>query len=139
MLRVVAAARVGAASPLVDPIYTAIEVHQKAFRGHIDAVHIEFTYEEAADGRWNMNAEQTRAFARLGDATHAAFLRMEEMGIALVTTKPTTLAGIGAVCRYLKSLLEDGTPGLCLENEFGDVESGISIFCDTIAAAVEGL
>jgi hypothetical protein len=53
--------------------------------------------------------------------------------------KPTSLAGIGAVCRYMKSLLEQGTPGLPLENEFGDVESGMGIFCDTIAAAIEGM
>jgi hypothetical protein len=140
MFRIVAASTPAAAGPPVDPIYAVIEAHQKAHRDHIDAVRVEFAFEEDTVCQRDMDAQQLGAFTLLQDATSAAGDRMEEMSISLVTTKPTSLAGIGAVCRYLKSLLlEESAPGLHLDAEFGDVESGMAIFCDTIAAAIEGM
>jgi hypothetical protein len=138
-LRMVAAPKSAADSPPVDPIYAAIEAHQKAHRGHVEAVRIEFAFEESTICERDMDAEQRRTLAGVQKATSAAFDRMEKTSIALVMTKPTTLAGIGAVCRYLKLVLEDGTPGFPLENKFGDVETGMAVFCDTIAAAVEAM
>jgi hypothetical protein len=135
--RIVAASTPAAAVPAVDPIYAAIQVHHQALRGHIDAVRVEFAYEENAGCRRDMNAEQLREHDVLGTVTAAAANQLEETSVGLVTVKPTTLAGIGAVCRYMKSLLGDGTPGLLVDNEFDDVEAGMGVFCDTIAAAIE--
>jgi hypothetical protein len=122
----------------IDPIYAIIEAHQNAYRDYSDGVDAENACEEAAGGQWNMDAEQQRMFARLKQVTGAAWTRMKALSSAMVTTKPTTLAGIGAVCRYMKSLLKEGTPGLPFEVELGDLEAGMGIFCDTIAAAIEG-
>ncbi len=139
LLRAIAALITAGASPSDDPIYGAIEAHQRAYRGHVEAVHIEYAYEENTVLVRDMDAEQLAEYDVLERATCKAFARMHDMSIALVTTKPTTVAGIGAVCRYMKSLLEEGTPGLPLENEFGDVETGMGVFCDTIAAAIESM
>jgi hypothetical protein len=47
ILRIVAASTPAAVGPPVDdPIYAAIEAHQKAFRSHIEAVRVEFAFEE---------------------------------------------------------------------------------------------
>jgi hypothetical protein len=139
LLRAVAVPTPASASPPVDPIYSVIEAHQKAHRGHIDAVRVEFGYEENIGCRHDMSAEQLREYDVLGTATAAAADQLEETSVALVTAKPTTLAGIGAVCRYMKSLLGDGTPGLLVDNELDDVEAGMGVFCDTIAAAIEAM
>jgi len=108
-LRVVASKTTAASLPPDDPIYAAIEAHQRAHRGHIDAVRVEFAFEENTVSERNMNAEQRGKFAILQNATAAAAHQLEKTSNALVTTKPTTVAGIDAVCRYTKSLLGDGS------------------------------
>ena len=87
-----------------------------------------------------MDAEQLRSFALVRKATCVASDRLKETSLALVTTKPTTIAGIGAVCRYVKSLLlEQGVAGLLLEEDTcDDTQPGMATFCDTIAVAIEG-
>ncbi len=88
-----------------------------------------------------MDAEQLRAFTFLQNETSAASNRLEETSTALMTTRPATLAGIGAVCRYMKFLLlEEGTAGLLWEEDSThDTEPGMAASCDTIAAAIEAM
>ncbi len=134
-LRAIAAPLPAGASPPDDPIYAVIAAHQSANRGHLEAVEAENAYEEAAGCRFNMNAEQARTFARLEEMTSATFDHLKGLSLTLVTTKPTTTAGIGAVCRYVKSLLfARGLAGLLLEDDHGT-----ATFCDTIAAAIEAM
>jgi hypothetical protein len=58
-----------------------------------------------------MTGEKLRQYQILEVATSAAFDDMDDVGCDLVNTKPTTLAGIVALCRYVEPLLnEDGTP-----------------------------
>jgi hypothetical protein len=127
------------AAPQIDPIYAAIAEHQNGHRDHRGAVEAECAFDSSTPREREMTAEQIHTWAILQKATSTAFDRLEKTSGALVKTKPTTLAGIGAVCRYMKSLLEKGTPGLPLEIEFQDIETGMAVFCDTIAAAIEGM
>jgi hypothetical protein len=63
-----------------------------------------------------------------------------ETSTALITTRPTTVGGIGALCRYMTSLLEKDTPGLWIGEEVDDpIEVSTATFCDTIAAAIEAM
>jgi hypothetical protein len=138
LLRAVAAPT-RAARPPEDPIYSVIEAHQKAKRDERDAVRLADAYEDNTVCKLNMNAQQTADHNELERAVSVAFDRLKEMSIALVTTKPTTIAGIGAACRYMKSLLlEEGTAGLLLREDCdNDSDPGMATFCDTIAAAIE--
>jgi hypothetical protein len=128
-----------AARPPDDPIYSVIEAHQKAHRGWRDAVRTEFAYEDDTVAKSLMDAQQLGSFAVLEKATSAASDRLSKTSLALVTTKPTTIAGIGAVCLYMKSqLLGEGKAGLLLEEDCdNDSDPGMATFCDTIAAAIE--
>jgi hypothetical protein len=138
LLRAVAAPT-RAARPPDDPIYSVIEAHQKAKRDERDAVRLADAYEDNTVCRPDMNSQQIAAHDGLEMAVSAAFDRLKKMSIALVTTKPTTVAGIGAVCRYMKSLLlEERTAGLLLREACdNDSDPGMATFCDTIAAAIE--
>jgi hypothetical protein len=141
ILRAVAVPARAGASPPIDPIYTAIEKHQKADRDLRDAVRIEDTYEDNTVAKCLMDARQLGSFAILEKSTSVALDRLSETSLALVTTKPTTIPGIGAVCRYVKArLLEEGTAGLILkEGAVDDTWPGMATFCDTIAAATEAM
>ncbi len=48
------------------------------------------------------NDEQTKQLAVLEDAVDEAWEPREEAVIDLVNTKPTTLAGVVALCRYIE-------------------------------------
>src|ERR1700675_1660133 len=76
-----------------DPIYDVIEQHRKAAREHIEALNIHCAFEECG-----MQGEKLQEYERLVALTDVAWVAMAEAGYALVNTKPTTLAGILAVC-----------------------------------------
>jgi hypothetical protein len=60
-----------------------------------------------------MNDERRTQLAVLEGAVDDAWDRLEDAGITLVNTDPTTLAGIVALCRYVEPLLnESGTVNL---------------------------
>src|ERR1700675_4031374 len=80
-----------------DPIYDVIEQHRKAAREHIEALNIHCAFEE-----WGMQGEKLQEYERLVALTDVAWVAMAEAGYALVNTKPTTLAGILAVCKYME-------------------------------------
>ena len=54
-----------------------------------------------------MNDQQKTQLAVLEPAVDDAWDRLEDVGINLVNTTPTTLAGILALCRYVEPLLNE--------------------------------
>jgi hypothetical protein len=82
-----------------DPIYAVIEAHRKAAREHIAALDIHCSFEECG-----MQGEKLQEYERLVALTDVAWVAMAEARYALVNTKPTTLAGILALCRYIEPL-----------------------------------
>jgi hypothetical protein len=67
---------------------------------------------------------------------------MEDASGELVNTKPTTLAGIAALCRYIGPLFEgDDSPDLPEYISYDDdtQETPAESLCQTISAAVEEL
>jgi hypothetical protein len=121
-----------------DPIYDVIEQHRKASAGHIEAVRVEFAFEEAHDIEGERKEEYDRLYAATGDAWDA----MDEAARNLVTTKPATLAGILALCRYIGPLFEgDDAPNLPEHIKYDDdtQEAPAEALCHTISAAIEEL
>jgi uncharacterized membrane protein YjfL (UPF0719 family) len=92
----------GAAERVADPIYDAIDKHRQAVVAH-DAV----TDVRAAFDDINMNDEQETQLEFLEAAVDDAWSRLEDAGINLVNTDPTTLAGIMTLCRYVEPLLNE--------------------------------
>ena len=99
-----AGARPADAAPAIDPIYEVIEAHRKAC---ID-------YHEAVDIHMD-----------------AAYDRLDDAGCDLINTKPTTLAGILALCRYITPLFE--------EEDSPDLPTYILYDDDTTATPAEAL
>ena len=85
-----------------DPRETAIDKHRQVVTAH-DAV----TDVRAAFADVNMNDQQKTQLAVLEPAVDDAWDRLEDVGINLVNTTPTTLAGILALCRYVEPLLNE--------------------------------
>jgi hypothetical protein len=121
-----------------DPIYAVIEAHRKATREHIEAVRIQFAYEEEG----GIKGERRQEYNRLVALTNAANDAMDEAGCSLVNTGPTTLAGILALCRYIKPLFgETDQPGLPENIEYDDGTSAYipEEFAYVIGRAIEEL
>jgi hypothetical protein len=140
LLTIAAAASIAGVSPAIasalpdDPIYAAIERHRAACEAHREAVRVEFAFEEVG-----MTGEKLRQYQILQVATSAAFDDMDDVGCDLVNTKPTTLAGIVALCRYVEPLLnEEGTPQMPeIVAWEDDTESSVAgALANVIAAAV---
>jgi hypothetical protein len=92
-----------------DPIYAVIEQHRKAAAEHLEALRVQFAYEEHG----GIKGERLEEYQRLDGETDEAYRRMEDASGELVNTKPTTLAGIVALCRYIGPLFEgDDSPDL---------------------------
>jgi len=93
---------VSATAPAVEPIYAAIDAHRQAVAAH-DAV----TDVRAAFNDVNMNDEQKAQLAVLEAAGADAWDQLDDAGCDLVNSKPTTLAGVAALCRYVEPLLNE--------------------------------
>jgi hypothetical protein len=90
----------------------------------------------------NMNDEQKKQLAVLEDAADATYNHMEDAGVDLVNTKPATLAGILALCRYVEPLLnERDTINLpeviCWDDDTESSAAGA--LANVIAAAIDAL
>jgi hypothetical protein len=97
-----------AASPAVDPIHAVIERHRKACGAHNEAIDIHMDFEEIG-----MTGAKLEEYKRLVAETAAAYDELEDAGLDLINTWPTTLAGILALCQYIKPLFaEDDAPDL---------------------------
>jgi hypothetical protein len=68
-----------------DPIYAVIEQHRKAAREHIEAVRVQFAYDEG---------ERLEEYRRLVALADVAWGAMADAGCTLVNTRPTTLAAV---------------------------------------------
>jgi hypothetical protein len=126
-----------AAAPVVDPIYEVIERHRKACREHNEALDIHMAFEESG-----MEGEKLAKYKRLVAATDAAYDELEEAGLDLINTRPTTPAGIVALCQYIKPLFaEDEAPDLpeYILYDDGSTAYPAEAFAYVIGRAVAGL
>jgi hypothetical protein len=83
-----------------DPIHDVIEAHRKAAREHTKAIDLEAAFEEAG----GIYGERREEYERLDAVTMTAHYAQVDAGRNLVNTRPTTLAGILALCRYIQPL-----------------------------------
>jgi hypothetical protein len=128
----------------IDPIYAAIERHKAAG----------IVWDAAVDVRSNFNDlhmtdEQREQRDLLDDAVEDAWEPCEQAGIDLITTKPTTPAGIITAIRYIQiQMRDDGTympQGVefeYTEGSAGDSRAAmgwIDAFLDTLADAATEL
>jgi hypothetical protein len=142
----VAAIATGAppAALAVDPIYAAIERHKAAALIWDAAVDVRADFPEL-----DMDDEQAKQRDLLDEAVDAAWDPCEQTGIELVTTKPTTHAGMVAAIRYIRiQMRDDGTfmpHGLEFEFNSGSEGDGgetlgwVDAFLDTLASATAAL
>jgi hypothetical protein len=120
-----------------DPIYAAIEAHRRACTEHNEAVHIHMAFEEV-----RMEGEKLEKYNSLVAETDGAYLRMDDAGCDLINTKPMTLAGILALCRYIKPLFEEeDSPDLPehILYDDGTTATPAEALCYVIGRAVEDL
>jgi hypothetical protein len=120
-----------------DPIHDVIEAHRKAAREHNEAIDIHCAFEEC-----NMQGEKLARYKRLTAETDAAYDRMEVVSLDLINTKPTTLAGILALCRYMEPLFaETDQPDLPQLIEYDDDTQAYipEAFARVIGLAIEAL
>jgi hypothetical protein len=120
-----------------DPIHDVIEAHRKAAREHHDAVDIHCAFEEL-----NMQGEKLAEYKRLTAETDETYDRMEVVSLDLINTKPTTLAGILALCRYMEPLFgETDQPDLPEMIEYDDDTQAYipEAFARVIGLAIEEL
>jgi hypothetical protein len=120
-----------------DPIHDVIEAHRKAAREHHEAVDIHCDFEECG-----MVGEKLEEYKRLTAETDETYDRMEVVSLDLINTKPTTLAGILALCRYMEPLFgETDQPDLPEMIEYDDDTQAYipEAFARVIGLAIEEL
>ena len=86
--------------------------------------------------------ERREEYERLVALTDVAWVAMVDAGCTLVNTRPTTLAGILALCRYIEPLFaEDDQPDLPDHIEYQDAVSAYipEAFAYVIGRAIEEL
>jgi hypothetical protein len=121
----------------VDPIFAVIEQH----------IHAVAIYDAAVDVRGgfndrNMNDEQHKQVAVLDARVNDVYDYLEDAGTDLVNTKPTTLAGIVVLCRYIEPLLDEtDRPNLPLAISWeDDTESSVGgALANAIASAIDAM
>jgi hypothetical protein len=121
----------------IDPIYAAIELHRKACAAHNEAIDIHMDFEELG-----MTGEKLEEYKRLVAVTAAAYDELEDAGLDLINTRPTTLAGIFALCQYINPLFaEDDAPDLPQYILYDDdtTATPAGALCYVIGRAVEDL
>jgi len=109
-----------------DPIFAVIERHRKACREHHEAINIHMAFEELG-----MTGATLEKYNSLVAETDAAYDHLDDVGCDLINTKPTTLAGILALCRYINPLFE--------EEDSPDLPTYILYDDDTTATPAEAL
>ena len=95
------------AAPAVDPIFAAIELHKAAAVVWDAAVDVWAMF---AEGPAPMPIERRIERERINDAWRAARDALDDTGIDLINTAPTTLAGIARALNYIREqmLHDDG-------------------------------
>jgi hypothetical protein len=134
----IAAKPAAAVGPIpADPIFAVIERHRKACREHHEAIDIPMDFEELG-----MTGEKLEKYKYLVAETDAAYDRLDDVGCDLINTKPTTLAGILALCRYINPLFEEeDSPDLPTHILYDDgtTATPAGALCYVIGRAVEDL
>jgi hypothetical protein len=127
----------------VDPIYAAIERHKEAAVVWNAAVDVRAAFPE---GRAPLTDDEREQCDLLDDAVAAARDTLEQTGVDLINTAPTTLAGIARALNYIREqmLQEDGIympSGLRLADDTdGEYPvAWIEAFLDTIEHAAREL
>jgi hypothetical protein len=118
-----------------DPIYAVIGRHRKACREHHEAVDIHMDFEEIG-----MTGAKLEEYKRLVAETDAAYDELEDAGLDLINTRPTTMAGILALCQYINPLFaEDDAPDLPQYILYDDdtTATTAAALCYVIGQAVE--
>jgi hypothetical protein len=122
-----------------DPTYEAIEKHKAAGTVWSAAVDIRSNFPDL-----DITEEQREQLDQLDEAVDDAWELLEEAGIDLINTQPTTRAGIVAAIQYLREQMrDDGTymPQTFKLDTGGDAKNTmgwIHAYLDTIAdAAIE--
>jgi hypothetical protein len=133
-----------AAAPGTDPIFAAIERHKAACVPWDAAIDVRAEFPE---GPHPMTDEQWEQRDALDDAVDEARVILQQAGLDLINTAPTTATGIATAIRYMqRQMRTDGTyMPYDIEFEFDDgyegdggvVLAGIDAFLDTLADAVE--
>jgi hypothetical protein len=101
-------------------------------------VRIQFAYEEHG----GIEGERRQEYERLVALTDVAWVAMADAGCTLVNTRPTTLAGILALCRYIEPLFgETDQPDLPDHFDYEDDASAYipEAFAYVIGRAIEEL
>jgi hypothetical protein len=134
----------GAGAPGADPIYAAIERHKAACVPWDAAIDVRSEFPESADPMTDEQWEQRDA---LDDAVDEARVILEQAGLGLIHTAPTTAAGIVAAIRYMqRQMRTDGTyMPYEFELKFDDLYAGdggivlgwIDAWLDTFADAAD--
>jgi hypothetical protein len=148
----VGAAAIATAAPAIaglaepDPIYAAIERHKAACVPWDAAIDVRAEFPE---GPHPMTDEQWEQRDALDDAVDGARVILEQAGLDLINTAPTTATGITIAVRYMqRQMRTDGTyMPYDIEFEFDDLYAGdggmvlawIDVFLNTIAVAVSEL
>ena len=120
-----------------DPIFAVIERHGKACREHNEAIDTHMDFEEVG-----MTGEKLEKYNSLVADTAAAYDELEDAGLDLINTRPTALAGIFALCQYIKPLFaEDDAPDLpeYILYDDGRTAYPAEAFAHVIGRAVEEL
>ena len=121
----------------VDPIFAVIERHRKACAAHNEAIDTHMDFEEIG-----MTGAKLEKYESLVAETDAAYDRLDDVGCDLINTKPTTLAGILALCRYINPLFaEDDAPDLpeYISYDDGTTATPAEALCYVIGRAAEDL
>jgi hypothetical protein len=125
-----------------DPIYAAIERHKAACVPWDAAIDVRAEFPE---GPHPMTDEQWEKRDALDDAVDEARVILQQAGLELINTAPTTATGIATAIRYMqRQMRTDGTyMPYDIEFEFDDLYQGdggvvlawIDVFLNTIADA----
>jgi hypothetical protein len=133
-----------AAAPAVDPIYAAIERHKHTAKIWDAAVDIRSHFHDL-----DMTDEQREQRDLLDDAVDDAWEPCEQASVDLITTEPTTRAGIITAIRYIQIQMRDDGIYMSQDVEFeytegdeGDSRAAmgwIDAFLETVADATAAL
>ena len=132
-----------AAATGVDPIYAAIERHRAAAVVWDAAVDV---WAKFPDGPKPMSIERRIERERINDAWRAARDALDDTGVDLINTSPTTLGGIARALNYIREqMLQDDGIYMPSDLRLADDTDGeypvawIDAFLDTIEHAAREL
>jgi len=126
----------------VDPIFAALEKHRAAGIVWDAAVDV---WAKFSEGPAPMSTERRIERDRINDAVCDARDAMDDVGVSLINTGPTTLHGIAAALNYIREqmLQQDGIympSGLTLKgSDYPEIVGWIDAFLDTIENAATEL